>query len=85
VTGELWLLNLTRLLLFGLIFCLVFNVYVFLNDKKILQIMKQKKLLGLMPVLRIRIRDPDPPDPHVFGPPGYGSGSGSFYHKSLDL
>jgi hypothetical protein len=32
---------------------------------------------------------PDPPDPHVFGPPGsgsgstsqrYGSGSGSFYH-----
>jgi hypothetical protein len=35
-------------------------------------------------VFRIRIRgsvpdpnsDPDPPDPHVFGPPG----SGSFYH-----
>jgi hypothetical protein len=31
---------------------------------------------------------PDPPDPHVFGPPGsgstsqrYGSGSGSFYHQ----
>jgi hypothetical protein len=44
--------------------------------------------------------DPDPPDPHVFGPPGSGSpsqrygsgscsGSGSFYHhakigKNLD-
>ncbi len=33
--------------------------------------------------------DPDPPDPHVFGPPGsgytsqrYGSGSGSFYHHA---
>ncbi len=32
--------------------------------------------------------DPDPPDPHVFGPPGsgftrqrYGSGSGSSYHQ----
>jgi hypothetical protein len=32
---------------------------------------------------------PDPPDPHVFGPPGsgsiwqrYGSGSGSFYHQA---
>jgi hypothetical protein len=31
--------------------------------------------------------DPDPPDPHVFGPPGsgsisrrFGTGSGSFYH-----
>jgi hypothetical protein len=33
--------------------------------------------------------NPDPPDPHVFGPPGsgstsqrYGSGSGSFYHHA---
>ncbi len=31
--------------------------------------------------------DPDPPDPHVFGPPGSGStsqryGSGSFYHPA---
>ncbi len=33
---------------------------------------------------------PDPPDPHVFGPPGsgsispmYRSGSGSFYHTSI--
>ncbi len=35
--------------------------------------------------------DPDPPDPHVFGPPGSGSisqrygsgsGSGSFYHQA---
>ncbi len=37
--------------------------------------------------------DPDPPDPHVFGPPGsgsisqryglgFGSGSGSFYHQA---
>ncbi len=35
--------------------------------------------------------DPDPPDPHVFGPPGSGStsqsygyisGSGSFYHHA---
>ncbi len=35
--------------------------------------------------------DPDPPDQHVFGPPGsgfgsisqrYGSGSGSFYHRA---
>jgi hypothetical protein len=46
--------------------------------------------------LRIRIRDssvpdPDPPDTHVFGPPGFGStsqrygsgaGSGSFYHHA---
>ncbi len=37
--------------------------------------------------LTIRDSVPDPPDPHVFGPPGsgstsqrYGSGSGSFYH-----
>jgi hypothetical protein len=26
------------------------------------------------------VADPDPPDPHVFGPPG--SGSGSFYHHA---
>jgi hypothetical protein len=33
--------------------------------------------------------NPDPPDPHVFGPPGsgsisqrYGSGYGSFYHQT---
>jgi hypothetical protein len=33
------------------------------------------------------VADPDPPDPHVFGPPGSGSGSislrygsGSFFH-----
>jgi hypothetical protein len=33
--------------------------------------------------------NPDPPDPHVFGPPGsisisqrYGSESGSFYHHA---
>ncbi len=24
----------------------------------------------------------DPPDPHVFGPPGSGSESGSFYHHA---
>ncbi len=36
--------------------------------------------------------NPDPPDPHVFGPPGsgstsqrYGSGSGSFYHHAKIL
>ncbi len=35
------------------------------------------------------VADPDPPDPHVFKPPGsgstsqrYGSGSGSFYHHA---
>jgi hypothetical protein len=35
------------------------------------------------------VEDPDPSDPHVFGPPGsgsisqrYGSGSGSFYHHA---
>jgi hypothetical protein len=46
---------------------------------------------------RSSVADPDPPDPHVFGPPGSGSGStsqrygsGSFYYhgknskKSLD-
>jgi hypothetical protein len=48
------------------------------------------------PTVSVRIRiqlvlcsvadpDPDPPDPHIFGPPGFGSisqryGSGSFYH-----
>jgi hypothetical protein len=39
----------------------------------------------------ISVADPDPPDPHVFGPPGsgsvsisqrYGSGFKSFYHHS---
>jgi hypothetical protein len=44
--------------------------------------------------LPFSVRDPDPPDPHVFGPPGSGSicqryGSGSFCHhaknkKNLD-
>ncbi len=36
-------------------------------------------------LLKISVRDPDPQDPHVFGPPRsgaisqrYGSGSGSF-------
>jgi hypothetical protein len=36
--------------------------------------------------------DPDPPDPHVFGPPGFGtisqrdgSGSGSFYHQAIKV
>jgi len=35
---------------------------------------------------------PDPPDPHVFGPPGSGSGftsqrygSGSFYHQAKKI
>jgi hypothetical protein len=33
------------------------------------------------------VPDPDPPDPHVFGPPGSGSisqryGSGSFHHQA---
>ncbi len=38
---------------------------------------------------RTSVADSDPPDPHVFGPPGsrsisqrYGSGSGSFYHHA---
>ncbi len=44
-----------------------------------------------LPVLVSSVTDPnpDPPDPHVFGPPGsrstsqrYGSGSGSFCHKA---
>ncbi len=30
----------------------------------------------------VSVPDPDPPDPHVFGPPGYGSGSGSFYYQA---
>jgi hypothetical protein len=29
--------------------------------------------------------DLDPEDPHVFGPPGSGSSSGSFYHDFLSL
>ncbi len=44
-------------------------------------------------ILKISVADPDPPDPHVFGPPGCGSGStsqrygfgsesGSFYHHA---
>jgi hypothetical protein len=44
-------------------------------------------------VLKNSVPDPDPPDPHVFGPPrsgsgstsqryGSGSGSGSFYHRA---
>jgi hypothetical protein len=39
--------------------------------------------------LSISVADPDPPDPHVSGPPGYGSisqrygsGSGFFYHHA---
>ncbi len=44
---------------------------------------KDFKLTGSVP-------DPDPSDPHVFGPPGsksvstryYGSGSRSFYHQA---
>jgi hypothetical protein len=40
------------------------------------------------------VADPDPPDPHVFGPPGSGSisqrygsgsGSGSFYHQAKKI
>ena len=26
-------------------------------------------------IVQISVADPDPPDPHVFGPPGSGSGS----------
>ncbi len=40
-------------------------------------------------VLGFSVADPDPPDQHVFGPPGsgsishrYGSGSGYFYHHA---
>jgi hypothetical protein len=37
--------------------------------------------------VEVSVADPDPPDPHVFGPPGSGSnsqryGSGSFYHHA---
>ncbi len=42
------------------------------------------------PLFLTSVADPDPPDPHVFGPPGsgsisqrYGSGSGSFYHPAV--
>jgi hypothetical protein len=55
-----------------------------MNNKKIQNV----TVTGSVPDL-----DPDPPDPHVFGPPGsgstiqrYGSGSGSgpgsFYHHA---
>ncbi len=35
-------------------------------------------------LLSVADLDPDPPDPHVFGPPisGSGSGSESFYHHA---
>jgi hypothetical protein len=49
----------------------------------------------MQPILLVKSSVPDPPDPHVFGPPGsgsssYGSGtasgsgseSGSFYHQA---
>jgi hypothetical protein len=51
--------------------------------------MSGKDLINLK--LESSVADPDPPDPHVFGPPGsgsgsisqkYGSGSGSFYHQA---
>jgi hypothetical protein len=42
-----------------------------------------------LPTLIIGVPDPDPPDPHVFGPPGsdsisqrYASGSGFFYQQA---
>ena len=43
-------------------------------------------ILGCV-IISVAVPDPNPPDPHVFGPPGsgsisqrYGSGSGFFYH-----
>jgi hypothetical protein len=38
------------------------------------------QILDNIKVCRVRTSVPDPPDPHVFGPPG--SGSGSFYHQT---
>ncbi len=42
-----------------------------------------------IPLVQTSVPDPDPPDPHVFRPPGsgstsqrYGSGSGSFYNHA---
>jgi hypothetical protein len=43
-------------------------------------LVKIKKLAFLMLIEASSVADPDPPDPHVFGPPG--SGSGSFYHHA---
>ncbi len=50
-------------------------------------------LLGIHRVLKkkyppfVSVVDPDPDNPYVFGPPGFGSvtkrhGSGSFYHQA---
>ncbi len=45
------------------------------------------KKAGSTTGVKISVADPDPPDPHVFGPPGSGSisqrqVSGSFYHHA---
>jgi hypothetical protein len=49
----------------------------------------ERNKIPVMIGLKSSVPDPDPPDPHVFGPPGsgstsqsYGSGSGSFYHHA---
>jgi hypothetical protein len=45
----------------------------------------QIRIRGSMPLTSVADPNPDPPDPHVFGPPGSGSTSqryGSFYHHA---
>ncbi len=47
-------------------------------------------IIHLLTILHPSVADPDPPDPHIFGPPGSGSishsyGSGSFYHHAKTL
>jgi hypothetical protein len=39
---------------------------------------EEEQALSFQLILRDSLADPDPPDPHVFGPPG----SGSFYHHA---
>ncbi len=56
---------------------------------ELLDALRVQHLLAEKPIILSSVPDPDPPDPHVFGPPGsgsisqrYGSRSGSFYHQA---
>ncbi len=58
-----------------------------------LSVSLEVSFLAFVQISSVADPDPDPPDPHVFGPPGSGfisqrygagseSGSGSFYHQA---
>ncbi len=51
---------------------------------ELLDALRVQHLLAETPIIKSSVPDPDPPDPHVFGPPGTETGSISQSLRGMD-